>query len=110
MEIRSLMTNVAKKQRLLSFDLMKLFAIFFVIWGHCILWFLSSDSSENVISRVLNSFHVSLFMMISGFFSASSMQLKMFDFFVKKSGNYYIHATYGLFYISCVCSLSISET
>lgn len=84
MEIRSLMTNVAKKQRLLSFDLMKLFAIFFVIWGHCILWFLSSDSSENVISRVLNSFHVSLFMMISGFFSASSMQLKMFDFFCKK--------------------------
>ncbi len=75
---------IVEKYRLLSFDLIKLLAIFFVIWGHSISGFLSTDSSDNAVFRILNSFHVALFMMISGFFSVSSMKLDAFHFVFKK--------------------------
>lgn len=70
--------------RIMSFDLLKLFAIFLVIWGHVVQWFLSSESSVNSVYRVLNSFHVALFMMISGYFAASSMKLTVVGFVIKK--------------------------
>lgn len=73
-----------EKSRLKSFDLLKSFAIYLVIWGHCIKGFLSSDCSDNIIYRILYSFHVALFMMISGYFAVSSMRLKSIDFFLKK--------------------------
>ena len=70
--------------RIMSFDLLKLFAIFLVIWGHVVQWLLSSESSVNSVYRVLNSFHVALFMMISGYFAASSMKLTVVGFVIKK--------------------------
>lgn len=75
---------VSKKHRIMSFDLLKLFAMYLVIWGHCIMWLLSSESSDNMVFRILNAFHVSLFMMISGYFAVSSIKLPPIKFFNKK--------------------------
>lgn len=70
--------------RIRSFDMLKLFAIFLVIWGHSILWFISSDPIESAIYRDLNAFHVATFMMISGYFSSSSMNKDFKTFFTRK--------------------------
>lgn len=78
------MENEVNKIRIKSFDLLKIFAIYLVIWGHCVMWFLSSESSENMVFRVVNSFHVSLFMMISGYFAISSTRLVPMKFLIKK--------------------------
>ena len=69
--------------RLIEFDLLKLYAIFLVIWGHIIQYFLSSVFYDEPVYRFIYSFHMPLFMMISGFFSYSSMSLK-WNYFIKK--------------------------
>lgn len=73
-----------KKTRIKAFDFLKLIAIFFVIWGHAIQYFLSSDYSDEPVFRIIYSFHMPLFMMISGYFSFSSMSLSMGIFLKKK--------------------------
>lgn len=72
--------------RLLSFDYLKFFAIFLVVWGHCIEQLCSADSIEDSAYRFIYSFHMPLFMMISGYFSVSSLNLSVKSF-VKKNSN-----------------------
>lgn len=84
--------------RVASFDLLKLFAIYLVIWGHCLMWFQNGESSANPVFRIIYSFHMPLFMMISGFFSYSSMSLKFNSFIQKKFRNLiYPCLLWGLF-------------
>ncbi|MBO6188724.1 MAG: acyltransferase [Prevotella sp.] len=71
-------------QRLPVWDLLKLFAIFLVIWGHSITAFSSSVSEQNPVFIRLNGFHVGLFMMISGYFSLSAFRLSPLRFLSKK--------------------------
>lgn len=61
-----------KVTRIAVFDIIKLFAIFLVIWGHCLLHLQNYqyDIWDNPLYRWISSFHMPLFMMISGFFSA----------------------------------------
>lgn len=70
--------------RLHSFDALKLFAIFLVLWGHCTQHLLSSDYADEPIYRYIYSFHMPLFMMISGYFASSSMNLDFRNLFKKK--------------------------
>lgn len=65
-------------------DILKLFAIFLVIYGHAIQHLLSSPAVEHPMFRLLHSFHMPLFMAISGFFAASLRRLAVKEFFVKK--------------------------
>lgn len=74
-----------RKDRLKSFDLLKFFAIFLVLWGHSIQYFLSSIYYEEPVYRFIYSFHMPLFMMISGYFSVSSISLNFGQFLKKKS-------------------------
>ena len=74
-----------KNCRLKSFDLLRLYAIFLVLWGHTIQYFLSSVYYEEPVYRFIYSFHMPLFMMISGFFSISSFSLNIVQFVKKKS-------------------------
>lgn len=74
---------IVKRQRIVSFDALKLFAIYLVIWGHCINWFQSGNGEENFMYRIIYSFHMPLFMMISGYFSYSSIK-DSFSHFIKK--------------------------
>ena len=82
------MDNISSQSdgtRLPYFDVLKLFAIFLVLWGHCIQYFLSSQYSDEPVYRYIYSFHMPLFMMISGYFSASSMKLRFTELITKKS-------------------------
>ncbi len=72
-------------KRLLSFDALKLFAIFLVLWGHCVQHLLSSDYTTEPVYRYIYSVHMPLFMMISGYFAVSSMSLNFKTFITKKS-------------------------
>lgn len=73
-----------ERQRLILFDLLKCFAIFLVIWGHCEQHFYDTDCLDNPIYTHIYSFHMPLFMMISGYFSESSLKLRFKDFFIRK--------------------------
>ena len=55
-------------QRLISIDILKLFAMFLVIWGHCAQFLLTSDYLDEPAYLYIYSFHMPLFMMISGMF------------------------------------------
>ena len=72
------------QSRLIHYDLLKLLAIFLVIWGHCIQYFLSTYECNDSIYLIIYSFHMPLFMMISGFFSWSSYNLLSHQFLRKK--------------------------
>lgn len=74
---------MATKERLIQFDLLKLFAIYLIIWGHSI-GLQHIDTIDNYIFRILYSFHVALFMTISGFFSISSMSIPFSQLLKKK--------------------------
>lgn len=66
--------NTDRKQRLQSMDLLKFLAIFLVLWGHSEQYLLSCDYSERAVYRHIYSFHMPLFMMISGFFYAMTIK------------------------------------
>lgn len=77
-------TSSFKNKRSQAFDLLKLFAIFLVVYGHCVQHFLSTQPTDEPVYQYIYSFHMPLFMMISGYFSISSMQLTPFTLFIKK--------------------------
>ena len=55
-------------QRIQSIDILKLFAMFLVIWGHCVQFMLTSDYLDEPAFVYIYSFHLPLFFMISGLF------------------------------------------
>ncbi|MBQ5752175.1 MAG: acyltransferase, partial [Bacteroidaceae bacterium] len=77
--------NTKDNQRNATIDLLKLFAIFLVLWGHCVQQFLSTPATGNEVYLTIYSLHMPLFMMLSGYFSHSSLQLSFKDFIRKKS-------------------------
>lgn len=74
---------IMTKGRVLYIDILKLFAIYLVIWGHAIMHF-QPDYEQSYIFRIIYSFHMPLFMMLSGYFASSSMSLGIREFFLKK--------------------------
>ena len=72
------------RARLVSFDILKLFSIYLVIWGHAIQYLLSSDYVDEPVYRYIYSFHMPLFMMISGYFASSAMNLSPMELIKKK--------------------------
>ena len=67
-----------------AFDMLKLFAIFLVVWGHCIQNLHTCDFYEEPVYKIIYSFHMPLFMVISGYFSLSSMRATTGSFLKKK--------------------------
>jgi fucose 4-O-acetylase-like acetyltransferase len=67
-----------------SWDILKFFAIYLVVWGHCIQQMRVPNVEEDMVYRMIYSFHMPLFMMISGYFSVSSMGMPIRAFFMKK--------------------------
>lgn len=65
--------NNIKNNRIASLDLLKLFAIFLVLWGHS-LQHMTTDNFENDnLYHFIYSFHMSLFILVSGYFAPSRM-------------------------------------
>lgn len=74
------------RRRLLSADLLKLSAIFLVLWGHCLQQFLGNGNIlENSVYLFIYSFHMPLFMVISGYFSVKSLILPFRETVSKKA-------------------------
>lgn len=67
------MENMINRQsgRDLKWDLIKAFAIFLVILGHCIQK-MDPSWQQNLVQRFIYSFHMPLFMFISGYFATNS--------------------------------------
>ena len=68
-----------------TFDIIKAFAIWLVVLGHCIQYLSGWDYWNNRLFQFIYSFHMPLFFMVSGFFFASSVNLTFKQFFLKKS-------------------------
>lgn len=71
------------KSRILYIDILKLFTIYLVLWGHAIQHF-QPDYRSSIIYQIIYAFHMPLFMMMSGYFAVSSMELSAKRFFPKK--------------------------
>lgn len=74
------------KKRIVFLDVLKAIAIFLVVWGHS-MQNLTTDKSYweyDACIQVIYSFHMPLFMMISGFFSTSLLKRGLWDV-IKKS-------------------------
>lgn len=73
------------KPRNLTMDALKLFAILLVIWGHCVQYLVSSEYYTEPVYRIIYSFHMPLFMTISGFFGANLIKKDFKEVILSKS-------------------------
>ena len=71
-------------KRIKYLDLIKFFAIYCVILGHLI-QYTAADPWNNLIWKLIYSFHVPLFMIMSGYFFSSSLKLSFGEFIKKKT-------------------------
>ena len=76
-----------QKTRILYFDAIKLIAIYLVLYGHCVQHLTDGYEYENPLYIFIYSFHMPLFMIISGYFSVNSYQEGALFFLRKKSIN-----------------------
>ena len=74
---------MAGKKRIAYLDLTKLWAIFLVCTGHA--FTMLSVGDQSVICRMLYTFHMALFMLISGYFSHHSLTMSFVPFIRKKT-------------------------
>jgi len=63
-----------KSHRILTFDLVKFLAIFLVLWGHIIQYLRQDVCYEDNVYQIIYSFHMPLFMTVTGYFGASCMR------------------------------------
>lgn len=70
--------------RSLEFDILKGLAIFLVLCGHSIMSFSSADRHSNIFYVLIYSFHMPLFMFISGYFSERTLVSPLKNIFSKK--------------------------
>lgn len=75
---------MATKNRIAHLDLLKCFAIFMVLMGHCIQYFISGEYYNKVGYRIIYSFHMPLFMTLCGYFAWGSTKLTVAKFIKKK--------------------------
>lgn len=76
--------QLSHSERIISLDVLKCFAIFLVCWAHGIQHLTTADCVENPLYRWIYSFHMPLFMMVSGYFSVKSMKSSFWPFVGKK--------------------------
>ena len=73
-----------RPERIVAFDVLKCFAIYLMLWAHGIQHLTTADCVDNPVYRWIYSFHMPLFMMVSGYFSVKSMHLSFGKFTGKK--------------------------
>lgn len=94
------MKNATAQNRIVSIDLLKLFAIFLVILGHVYVHLQSGPVREHDGWRFIYSFHMTLFMAVSGFFAPSLLKLDLRAFFVKKGMQLLVPAVFTTFAVA----------
>lgn len=76
--------QTARPTRIAAWDLLKLFAIFLVVYGHCMQHLLEVDTRYNPMFLWITSFHMPLFMTLSGLFARNSFRASFKDYFMKR--------------------------
>lgn len=71
-------------QRTVYIDIAKCIAIWLVLWGHAITELMPHDLSQNRVYVMIYSFHMPLFMLMSGLFAKKAMALGFLVLFKKK--------------------------
>ena len=79
------MNKFVTEKRLAHYDALKLLAIYLVILGHAIQFFVNRPPGDEPMWYFIYAFHMPLFMMISGFFSKSSMNMDFMGLIRKKT-------------------------
>ena len=77
--------NKLSSNRVVFIDNLKCFAIICVIFGHSLQYTYNGYLDDLKSFNLIYSFHMPLFMMLSGYFAQSSLTLNARDFFKKKS-------------------------
>lgn len=77
--------QTARPTRIAAWDLLKLFAVFLVVYGHCMQHLLEVDTRYNPMFLWIASFHMPLFMTLSGLFARNSFRASFKDYFMKRS-------------------------
>ena len=73
-----------EKPRIQYLDYIKAFAIFCVVWGHSIQHLSKNDYFANPVFEFIYSFHMPLFVIISGYFFKSALKLSFGKLLIKK--------------------------
>lgn len=73
------------KERVIFIDNLKAFAIICVILGHALQYLAGANPAGLVSFNLIYTFHMPLFMMMSGYFAVSSFELSIGEFLKKKS-------------------------
>jgi len=90
------------KERLVQFDLIKAFAIILVIVGHTIQYLGPNAVYDSILYRVIYSFHMPLFVMISGYFCKRSLQQPVHEMIIKKARQLLLPVLFGCLLIFVV--------
>ena len=77
--------NRAKTERIQTFDVLKAIAILAVVYTHCLQFMGIGTYWHHPIFKLTYAFHMPLFMVISGYFAYSSLQLPLKELIKKKS-------------------------
>lgn len=79
------LNNIDFSGRIVAWDLLKLFAIFLVVYGHCMQHLLKVETVNNPLFLWISSFHMPLFMSLSGIFAYKSYRLPVKQYLLKRS-------------------------
>ncbi len=74
-----------EKQRIIYLDFIKGYAILLVILGHCIQYNITNGFDNNIIFRYIYSFHMPLFMLVSGYITKYMSNIDFKHFLTKKT-------------------------
>lgn len=100
--------NTAKIGRLPFLDFLKMFAMFMVLWGHCIQHLQTGEVWNEPMHKLIYSFHLPLFMMIAGFFSLSSFKLNFKEILKKKGSQLILPCiTWGIILYGVVAVMNV---
>ena len=83
MEINSTTTRSNSHKRLVWIDVVKVIAIFLVLWGHFVMY-TGPECLGNPVYHFIMSFHMPLFMVMSGFFANKLVDRRLKDVLVSK--------------------------
>lgn len=93
---------MAETQRIKWLDALKLFTVFFVVWGHMIVWGFHFTNWEDPLQRISALIRMPLLMMVSGFFGVSLNNRSFQDVLLRKGRQLLLPAfTFGIIYIAC---------
>ncbi len=93
------------KERILYWDVIKCIAIILVVWGHCLQYFSSNQDvvyRENLTFDFIYSFHMPLFMMVSGYFALSVFRSGIIETVLKKGRQLYLPSVSTYFFVGLI--------